>query len=286
MNATSLICLKNLLKVSSFTQRQKIVISVINSTIMAGNVISNALVIYILIVTKQKKNITCKLILILSLSDLMIGLFVQNLFTAMLYQQNCVIGVVYMFIMIYFFHLSMYTVAVIGIDRYLRIKHYANFKALWTKRVALTFVSIGSFLALFQSLLTITGLLFGKHYIVVPVYFTIDGFILIAVMFLQIFTIRTSNAVISESTIVASGRITRKVTKLSMQMMLLLCLLVLPHLIISVIHDIIHENLSDRGNFILGFFLFISYQLVFANSSANAILFLITNVKAKRFFKK
>ena len=286
MNATSLICLKNLLKVSSFTQRQKVVISVINSTVMAGNVISNALVIYILIVTKQKKNITCKLIFILSLSDLMIGLFVQNLFTAMLYQQNCVIGVVYMFIMIYFFHLSMYTVAVIGIDRYLRIKHYANFKALWTKRVALTFVSIGSFLALFQSLLTITGLLFGKHYIVVPVYITIDGFILIAVMFLQILTIWTSNAVISESTTVASGRITRKVTKLSMQMMLLLCLLVLPHLIISVIRDIIHENLSERGNFVLGFFLLISYQLVFANSSANAILFLITNVKAKKFFKK
>ena len=168
-----------------------------------------------------------------------------------------------MFVMIYFFHLSIYTVAVIGIDRYLRIKHYASFKALWTKRIALTFVSIGSFLTLFQSLLTTTGLLFGKHYIVVPVYFTIDGLILIAVMFLQILTIRTSNAVISESTTVASGRITRKVTKLSMQIMLLLCLLVLPHQIMSVLHDIFHENLSGSGNFILGFLLLVSYQLPF-----------------------
>lgn len=263
MNGTSESSLKKLLEVASLAQRQVVVLNVINLTLMIVNIITNALVIYILIATKQITNIIFKLIFILSVSDLLTGIFVQSLFTTILYKQSCIIKVTYMFVTIFLFHLSMYTITIIGIDRYLRIRHYANFKVLWTKRVVFTLLSIGSFLALFQSIMTTTGLLLRKHKFVVPIYFTIDGLILSAIMFLQILTIRTSNAVISESTTVASGRITRKVTKLSMQIMLLLCFLVLPHQIMSVLHDIFHENLSGSGNFILGFLLLVSYQLAF-----------------------
>ena len=285
MNGTSESSLKKLLEVASLAQRQVVVLNVINLTLMIVNIITNALVIYILIATKQITNIIFKLIFILSVSDLLTGIFVQSLFTTILYKQSCIIKVTYMFITIFLFHLSMYTITIIGIDRYLRIRHYANFKVLWTKRVVFTLLSIGSFLALFQSIMTTTGLLLRKHNFVVPIYFAIDGLILSAIMFLQILTIRTSNAVKNESTIFGSRRVTRKLTKISMQMILLLCFFVAPHQIMTVLHDIIQEKPSHNGSPVLDFFVLISYEFAFANSSANAILFLMTNVKAQRFFR-
>ena len=51
----------------------------------------------------------------------------------------------------------------------------------------------------------------------------------------------------------------------------------------TVLHDIIHEKSSGNGSPVLDFFVLISYEFAFANSSANAILFLMTNVKTQSF---
>ena len=56
-----------------------------------------------------------------------------------------------MFITIFLFDLPMYKIAIIGIDRYLRIKHYANFKVLWTNKIVFTLLSTGSFLFLIHT---------------------------------------------------------------------------------------------------------------------------------------
>ena len=53
----------------------------------------------------------------------------------------------------------------------------------------------------------------------------------------------------------------------------------------TVLHDIIHEKSSGNGSPVLDFFVLISYEFAFANSSANAILFLMTNVKTQMFFR-
>ena len=69
----------------------------------------------------------------------------------------------------------MYTVAIIGIDRYVRIKHFANFKALLTIKVVSVFLSIEVLLAFLQAMMKLSGLPCRKEYIVVPVFYTIDG---------------------------------------------------------------------------------------------------------------
>ena len=120
-------------------------------TLMIVNITTNALVIYILIVTKQITNITFKKIFILTISGLLTGLFVQSLFTTIFYKQSCIIKVAHMFITIFLFDLPMYKIAIIGIDRYLRIKHYANFKVLWTNKIVFTLLSTGSFLFLIHT---------------------------------------------------------------------------------------------------------------------------------------
>ena len=139
----------------------------------------------------------------------------------------------------------MYTIAIIGIDRYLRIKHFENFKALWTTKVVSVFISIEVFLAFVQAMMTLIGLLSGKEYIAVPVYYTIDGLIISGKIFLQVLTMRTSNAVCNESRIANSRNINRKITKLSMQIMLLFCCFTTPQLIMYVLREFMQDRLND-----------------------------------------
>ena len=94
---------------------------------MTVNVITNASAIYILIKTRQISHVTCKLIFMLSASDLLQGLISQNLLTARVYETSRSVSEVSKFLSVFLSHLSNYIITIIGVDRYFRIKHYANF---------------------------------------------------------------------------------------------------------------------------------------------------------------
>ena len=117
---------------SNFTFRQLIILTVFNVVLISVNVITNALVIYILIKTKQISNATWKLILVLSVSDTLLGIVAQPLFTIEFYNANCLVATTCLFVSVFLTHMSGYTIAIIGIDRYIRIKCFVNFKAIWT----------------------------------------------------------------------------------------------------------------------------------------------------------
>ena len=70
-----------------------------------------------------------------------------------------------------------------------------------------------------------------------------------------------------------------------MRIMLLLCFFITPHQIIYVVRDIIQDQLNDSGKSVVEFIAVLSATLFYANSTANAIVFLATNVKAKRFLQ-
>ena len=95
----------------------------------------------------------------LSVSDLMVALFSQNLQTISLFEKSWSILDIYSFVTEFSVHSSTYTMAIIGIDCYFRIKHYANYKTFWARRVELVFVSIAVFLAFIQAIMTLVGLL-------------------------------------------------------------------------------------------------------------------------------
>lgn len=80
----------------------------------------------------------------------MIAIFVQNLSTATFYIIQCSLHVASLISKAFLLHSSMYVVAVISIDRYVRTKHYANFKRIWTT------------LALFQALICNHGFYIKK----------------------------------------------------------------------------------------------------------------------------
>ena len=286
MNRASVKCCKFLIEISILSQSQLVIITVINVILMAGNITINTLVIYILTKTKQIGNITCKLIFVLSVLNITIGLFSQNLLTIALYGNNCLFETAYRIISELLFHISMYLIAIIGIDRYLRIKYYMTFKVIWTPRVVSILISIGFAIAISQAIVANLGFLIGREHMAIIIYYATDVLILSAIIFLQILTIRTSNAVRNVSPIVTSGRSNNKIRKLSMRIMLFLCIFIAPNKIMFVLHNIIQEELNDYGKSIFKFIMYLSELFVFANSFANAALFLVTNVKAEKLLRK
>lgn len=96
---------------------------------------------------------------------------------------------------------------------------------------------------------------------------------------------RTSSAVYNESRITASGNTSKKIAKLSMRIMLLFSGFITPHLFIYVSREIIQDKLNEHEKSLADFFSVTSWIVLYINSFANAVLFLITNMNAKRFFK-
>ena len=78
---------------SYITLSQLAMLTVFNSAVMVGNVFTNALVMFILIKTKQLSNVVCKLIFMLSISDFLIGALCQNFFFAVFYGASCFIKI-------------------------------------------------------------------------------------------------------------------------------------------------------------------------------------------------
>ena len=83
-------------------------------------------------------------------------------------------------------HVSGYTIGIIGIDRYVKIKHYANFKALWIKKVVLSLLCAALFLALFHVLLIEIALKFRKEKFALLINVAIDSILTGIAVFLQV----------------------------------------------------------------------------------------------------
>ena len=222
----------------------------------------------------------------LSLSHFMIAMFAQNLFTATFYIMQCLLHMTSLISSTFLVHLSIYVVAVFGIDRYVRIKHYANFKRTWTTKIAFALLFIGFSLALFQAVMVTMVFILRKPHIGIVVYIAMNCMIISIIFWLQIQTIRTSNAIHSEFTVSTLGEINKKIAKLSMGIMVLLCFFYTPYFIVAIIsrHFFIHR-LNGNEKFMLEFLSCLYLVFSFGNCSANATLFLMTNVKAKRFLR-
>lgn len=229
INAILVECNKEIVESLLLSQNQRIILTVFNTLSILGNIVANSLVVYVLIKTKQIRNITCKLIFVISVSDTMQGIFVQNLYTAYLFENFCSALYLFTTISIFFLHMSMYTIGVLGIDRYLRIKQPIKFKTFWTTKNVFIIISIVTFISVFQAIMPIISMLLEIQHILSPIYYSIDGSLLVAIILLQVLTIRTSNAIHKDSTIDAADKTNKVITKLCMRIMLLLCFFFAPY---------------------------------------------------------
>lgn len=199
-------CNKFEIHFSNLNSRQLAILTLFNLVVMAGNVTLNILVIYILIKTKQIVNVTFEIIFMLSILDVLIGVFVQNVFLFAFYEKDCAIQRPFRILSKFFAHLTGYVVALLGIDRYIRIKYYANFKSVWKSEVVITLLFIESLLAIFQTVMLEVGLTYSRGQIAIIVYCVTDGFTISMIIFLQIQTFRTPNALQSVSPLSSASR--------------------------------------------------------------------------------
>ena len=95
--------------------------------------------------------------------DILIGVVAQLLYTLETYDANCLFATLFLFVSVFLTHVSGYLIAIIGIDRYIRVKYFVNFKAIWTPRIVLTLSCIGCLLGLIQALMMVIGMLLKKE---------------------------------------------------------------------------------------------------------------------------
>ena len=188
-----------------------------------------------MIKTEQISNITFKLIFSLTTSDVLITLTSQSLLAVILHLKYGSFKVAFIFLSVLFYNFGSYIVAFLGVDSYLGIKYYSNFRSIWTTKVATTLIIVMFFLIYLQALMITLSSTLEESKIVLSFYVKIDGITIGMVAFLQINTIQTSNALHNESAVSISNRINKKMTKLSMQIILLYTFFASPHIIVYLI---------------------------------------------------
>ena len=122
---------------------------------------------------------------------------------------------------------------------------------------------------------------FQKVVAIIPFNVIMDGFI-VGIILLKLLTIRRSIAVSTAG----ESNFHKKIVKLSTRIMLLFCFFVAPFIIIlNLLRNIDQDKLNENHKSTLQFIFCFSIVFFNGNSFANTILFLTTNVKAKRFLQ-
>ena len=217
----------------------------------------------------------------LSISDFLESVIGQNFFTVIIYGAKRSVTHSSMWVSIFLAHLSSYTIAIIDIERYVRINYCTHFRTIWTTKVIISLICVGCLLTLFQAITLTVALTFQKVVAIIPFNVIMDGFI-VGIILLKLLTIRRSIAVSTAG----ESNFHKKIVKLSTRIMLLFCFFVAPFIIIlNLLRNIDQDKLNENHKLTLQFIFCFSIVFFNGNSFANTILFLTTNVKAKRFLQ-
>lgn len=269
---------------------QRFILVACNVVAMVLNVLANAAVIYSLITRKLLKKVSMKLLFYLSLIDLNIAVFTQPLFILMLMRystnQNCLFDMIAQFWIAATKHMSAYTIGLIAFDRYCKMKYLNRYPELmrsWKFRLSIVLVILLSFV---HGLLLDAGTYWDMFR---PLY--IASTIMDAALFMMIFmvylqTIRTVKThrrySINKSLLTNVDSV---ITSMVTRILLAGVVCYIPYMIMSVIEPLF-SNTTDRQTFVtINFLLFLSYDLIFINSSLHAVIFLTLHRKRTKDYK-
>ena len=127
-NNTISICVTEAKDTVHLTTFQLAVIFTITIIVLIGNIILNTIVIYCLLKTKQTGNASCKMMLQLSLTDVFVGYITRPLFIVVtgFPKSPCVLKILSQFFGYMLSRVSVYTIALIGVDRYVSTYQVCN----------------------------------------------------------------------------------------------------------------------------------------------------------------
>ena len=282
-------CLTSAVDITSLNYSQRFTLTAIDVMLIVTNALANVLVIYVLIETKQLASVSCKFLMMLSLTDTLIALLTESLFIVVLFETKCSVKIASQFVSAFLSRVSGYIVAVIGVDRFIRIKYSMNYMSILTNTFATILMLLAFFLALIQATVITVGLLINKEQTVRSAGMAIDGSVVLFVLLLQVATmkiIRRINSQIRPDSLHILQEANKKITKLCSRIMVLLVLFVTPFLIVRIIRNRIRHELRTDQKSVLEFIFGLSMFFAYTNSLANALLFLTTNIRGKRFLNR
>ena len=285
MNETWKNCLTSSVDVVYLNYKQLVALTIVDSALLIANAVTNTLVIYVLIKTGQLASASCKFILQLSFTDILIAFLTQSLFIAVLFDTKCSVKIASQFVSAFLSRVSGYTIALIGVDRFVRIKYGMSYTLLLTNKFAKMLMLLVWLVALAHSGMVTIGLLIQQEQTVRKIGMTFDGGTLVFVFLLQIASIKFIGRINSKEPepIQALQEAENKITELCSRIMLLLVFFLMPFIIVSFVRSKIRDELNTQSRALLEYVYRFSLLFAYSNSIANALLFLSTNTRAKRF---
>lgn len=266
-----------------------VILLILDGVTLIGNLISNFLVMFIINKTKQIKCTANKMLFQLSFADFFVALFAQSLyFIVILFYEIRLYTVeaMQMFVGVLLVNVSCYTIALLGLDRFIRIKYTTSHLQIFSqKRVYLMMAMIWIY-SLVNAIFTFMS-------------FTLD----LPIMSLVNSVLETTTAIIICTLQIAPATVMRKIRdssnnptimektsqyiiRLQSKTVSLFLVFFGPFLIIVVIYKVYGKYTSGATRSNMEFLLLLSYQFAMINSFANAVLFLVTNVQSKLLLRR
>ena len=266
-----------------------VILLILDGVTLIGNLISNFLVMFIINKTKQIKCTANKMLFQLSFADFFVALFAQSLyFIVILFYEIRLYTVeaMQMFVGVLLVNVSCYTIALLGLDRFIRIKYTTSHLQIFSqKRVYLMMAMIWIY-SLVNAIFTFMS-------------FTLD----LPIMSLVNSVLETTTAIIICTLQIAPATVMRKIRdssnsptimektsqyiiRLQSKTVSLFLVFFGPFLIIVVIYKVYGKYTSGTTRSNMEFLLLLSYQFAMINSFANAVLFLVTNVQSKLLLRR
>lgn len=266
-----------------------VILLILDGVTLIGNLISNFLVMFIINKTKQIKCTANKMLFQLSFADFFVALFAQSLyFIVILFYEIRLYTVeaMQMFVGVLLVNVSCYTRALLGLDRFIRIKYTTSHLQIFSqKRVYLMMAMIWIY-SLVNAIFTFMS-------------FTLD----LPIMSLVNSVLETTTAIIICTLQIAPATVMRKtrdssnnptimektsqyIIRLQSKTVSLFLVFFGPFLIIVVIYKVYGKYTFGATRSNMEFLLLLSYQFAMINSFANAVLFLVTNVQSKLLLRR
>ena len=259
----------------------------LDGIILLCNLVANTLVIFIIVKTNQLSNTAFKLIFNLSLAGIGQSIFGQTFsLIALITGTSCLIQNTGQFVILFFGYTTVYTIGVIGFDRYLRVKYKTRFATILTRKRVYILIFVIYCFALTRSSITLTGFLSGKFKFIRLLGAAIDYLSMSLIAFMQMASVIAIKRVVASSgnQEVMQGA-SKAIIKLSSRITIVFLIFCSCSVTMLVIYNMLRSTVTGTGRQIIEFVQLLAYLIAHANSFASAILFFMYNTKAKSFFR-
>eukprot|EP00794_Sanderia_malayensis_P007459 gene7459-8281_t len=293
-----------------------------NVVVTLLNIIVNIFLIFALKATNQLRNLSCKLIACLSLSDICVGLVLQNVVSVLLTafkseNGNCTVELVSQFLSYTFPQISGVMIMIIALDRWVHMKFLNKYSSMMNQRTACFMILGNVVFALGIAIVSVVASVYKKFFLFNAVLIIMDSIVILLIYVAYIFTFRSVRAHMKgmrrrakendrvedyhraqsttpalATTAAAAGAISKKVDKrdaqLAKTMVLILTSLTvcyIPYFVVGLYWSYVRYYKNTMTSLALDTLVWVSFLLVYMNSSLNAIIFILRNKQMRRLLK-